>query len=147
MSASEVRLYFLLQKAAHSLKKAADHRLKHAAQITTAQAAVLAVVKSHGTLSQRQLAETLKQRESAMTMMVERLLKAGYIQRARSLTDARAWALSLTPLGFSALEAVEQPFGEINSILDEAFSRSDAIALAAGLQTILRQLDNGIEDA
>lgn len=146
MSAADQRLYFLLQRAAHGLKNAADHRLKNAAKITTAQAAVLAVVKAEGALSQRQLADTLKQRESAMTMMVERLLKAGYISRDRSESDARAWVLSLASTGAAALAAVEEPFNEINGILDEAFSGMDTIAVAEGLQNVLVQLQNDASD-
>lgn len=140
MTASNQRLYFLLQRTAHSLKKEADARLKEAASITAAQAGVLVVLRSKGPLSQRQLADALKQRESAMTRMTERLIKAGYIHRKRSETDARAWILALSDEGRQALEKIEAPFTDINAMIDDAFGREGGAAFAAGLHLLLGSL-------
>ena len=141
MSASKHRLYFLLQRTAHGLKTRADAALSEAGGMTTAQSAVMSIVAKEGPVSQAYLASTLKQRESAMTSMVDRLMKAGYLDRERSPSDGRAWLLKATPYGRDALRAIRGPFQSINAILDESFEEADMNALAAGLTQVLDRLD------
>jgi DNA-binding MarR family transcriptional regulator len=140
MSASKHRLYFLLQRAAHVLKKEADAALSEAGGMTTSQAAVLAILRSEGPSTQRFLADKLQQRESAITTMADRLLKAGYVTRARAPSDGRAWLLTMTDTGHTALDAIRAPFQAINAELDAAFSGEDMTKLAKGLAQIIDQL-------
>ena len=137
MSASKHRLYFLIQRAAHVLKKEADAALSEAGGMTTSQAAVLAILLSEGAVTQRFIANKLQQRESAVTAMADRLLKAGYITRQRSPNDGRAWLLTLTDEGHHALEAIREPFQGINAQLDAAFPDEDMDTLAKGLKHII----------
>ena len=58
MSASKSRLYHRLQLAAHRVQKSADRALLAAAEITTAQAAVLTLV-ARGAITQREVATQL----------------------------------------------------------------------------------------
>ena len=140
MSASKHRVYFLLQRAAHVLKKEADTALSEAGGMTTSQAAVLAILHSEGAVTQRFLAEKLQQRESAITTMADRLLKAGYVTRARSPTDGRAWLLQMTDEGREALKAIQEPFQAINAELDAAFPGEDMDTLAKGLAQLIEQV-------
>ena len=96
MTAASLRLYARLQSAAHLVKKAADRALIDAAGVTTAQAAVLAVVaaaeKSDATgPTQKTVAAALALNESAMTAMVSRLIVLHYLKRERNRDDRRAW--------------------------------------------------------
>lgn len=141
MSASEHRLYFLLQLVAHRLKKRADAKLKESAGLTTAQAAALSIIAKDGPVTQRFVADKLSQRESAVMTMANRLLAAGYIVRERSVADGRAWALSVTPKGSEAISQIKAPFGEINDVLDRNFDANEIKRLAASLQKILAALD------
>ncbi len=134
-------MYFLLQRVAHGLKKKADTALMDAGGMSTAQAAVMAIIAGQEGVSQRYLADKLMQRESAITTMANRLLKAGYITRMRSDTDGRAWVLKSTKEGLAALDAVNEPFASINAILDNAFPPEDVEGIADGLMDILRQLE------
>ena len=143
MSAKHERLYFLLQRAAHLLKKRADARLVEAGGLTTSQAAVMAIVASQGDVSQRYLADTLKQRESAVGAMTERLLNAGYITRNPSQTDGRAWVLRPTTAGREALEAIAGPFAGVNALLDEAFPDADMGRMAESLRFLIDALEAG----
>ncbi|MEP3225828.1 MAG: MarR family winged helix-turn-helix transcriptional regulator [Parasphingorhabdus sp.] len=140
MNASQLKIYFLIQRTAHVLKKRADADLVESGGMSTAQAAVMAIVASENGVSQRHLADKLKQRESAITTMANRLLKAGYISRTRSDTDGRAWILKSTNKGQSALEKVSKSFAEVNAIIDDAFPSDQFEPLAAGLHTILEKL-------
>ncbi|MBL4906164.1 MAG: MarR family transcriptional regulator [Sneathiella sp.] len=120
MSASKHHLYHRLQLAAHVLNKAADKAVLESANITTAQAALLGIVRSGRQVTQKHIASTLSINESAVTAMVNRLLKLGYLQRQRSTTDARAWLVSVSDSGLEALKSMVEPFSEINAILDDA---------------------------
>lgn len=142
VSASRNRIYFLLQRSAHALKKRADAELAASGDMTTAQAAVMVVVSSNGPVSQKHIADTLMQRESAVTTMADRLLKAGYVTRKRSAEDRRAWLLDATPKGREALAAIRKPFQTINAILDHSFRDIDQFALANALKLLLRELND-----
>lgn len=137
MSAKDERIFFLLQMAAHRLKTRADAALVDAGGLTTAQTAMMAIVRAEGPVTQREIATRLKQRESAVGAMTERLLKAGYITRTRSEADGRAWNLAATKKGVKALDAMGAAFAEINAIIDEAFPGRDMTRMAKGLRRLI----------
>ena len=141
MSASKERLYFLIQRAAHVLKKRADAKLKEAGGITTAQGAVITILLKNGPCKQGELASLLMQRESAITTMADRLIKAGYVERYRSEDDGRAWVLQATKEGRRAHDAMRKYFEEINTALDTAFPPKDATRVAEGLKRVLALLN------
>ena len=141
MSASQHRIYFLLQRAAHRLKTEADAALTDAGGLTTAQAAMMGIVAQDGPVTQKHIADTLSQRESAITAMARRLLKAGYISKVRSQSDARAWSLEATPAGFAAIERMRAPFDQINAKLDAAFTQAEMADLANALKQILESFE------
>ncbi len=132
-SAGDVRLYMTLQKAAHTVKKAADQALLEAADLTTAQAAVLAVVHARKHVTQRQIADALGLNESAVTAMVRRLLARGLLVRERSQTDGRAWTLALSNTGENAVAAIRAPFQGINEKIDASLGYDDVRRLASML--------------
>jgi DNA-binding MarR family transcriptional regulator len=141
MSAHRYRLISLLQRTAHRLKTEADAEFLETANITMAQATALELVIQAGPLSQRTLANALSQRESAITAMVERLRKAGYVCRRRSETDRRAWLLQATDKGRDARQRLQEPLRRINAELDAAFAEVDMAAMAEGLEQTLARLE------
>ncbi len=141
MSARNERLFFLLQVAAHRLKTRADATLLETGALTTSQAAMTAIVIAEGKISQRKVADQLKQRESAIGAMAVRLLKAGYITRERSESDRRTWILRPTPEGKRAHDAIGQAFAEINALLEEAFPGDAMEQTADGLRALIARLD------
>ncbi len=141
MSASKNRIYFLLQRAAHRLKTEADGQLVETCGLTTAQAAVMTIVAEDGPVTQKHIALTLSQRESAITAMASRLVKAGFITKTKSTTDSRAFGLSITESGETALSATRKAFGEINAKLDADISSVEMDTLASQLQKILNAFE------
>lgn len=141
MPAQDERFFFLVQIAAHRLKLLADAALLEAGGLTTSQAAVMAIICGEGRISQRLIADRLKQRESAVGAMAERLLKAGYITRQRSATDKRAWVLQPTRAGRRAFEAMGEAFAGVNALLDEAFPGGEIARAAKGLRRLLTLLE------
>ena len=143
MSAAKHRIYFLIQRVAHRLKTEADASLTEACGLTTAQAATLTIIASDGPVTQKYVASALAQRESAMTAMASRLLKAGYIRRTQSKRDARAWELSATKAGSEALSKTRTSFQRINHALDSSFEPDEIERLQEGLSAVLLALEDG----
>jgi len=122
MNASKLRLYYRLQVAAHTVQKAADRVVSAAAQLTTAQAAVLTIVAAGDRVTQRDVAIGLHLNESAVTAMVLRLVKLRLLERTRSQDDPRAWHLSLSKRGRTALAASRAAFATVNGRIESQFS-------------------------
>ena len=141
MPAHDQRLYFLIQLVAHRLKKEADAVMREAAGVSTAQAAALTIIASENGVTQQFIADRLGQRESAVQTMSERLLKAGYITRQRSASDARAWELRVTSKGRTALRKISKPFSNVNRMLDDSLGQKGSDRLARALQSVLDALD------
>ena len=137
MSASSNKIYFMLQRTAHRLKTEADASLLETSGLTTAQAAVMSIVVKDGPTTQRHIADTLSQRESAVTAMTARLVSAGYITKARSMSDARAWQLTATDNGRLALTRVQAAFNKVNATLDKCIASEEMDNLSASLEKIL----------
>lgn len=140
MSAREERLYFRLQRAAHVAKKAADRAVRAEAGITTAQAAVLELVASNPSLSQRRLASLLAQNESAMTTMVTRLAEAGLVARRGDARDGRAYTLDVTARGRKVRSKAARAFRAVNRALDGALDPRGVERLATDLDRIVERL-------
>jgi DNA-binding MarR family transcriptional regulator len=130
---SDERLFFLLQRAAHQLRVAADRRCTAAAGITTAQLGALFVVQDRPGVTQQELAGELGQRESAITAMVARLLEAGLLTRRTHARQYRAMALHLTAAGTQAVARVRpemERFGrEVRGLLGDGAFEEMGMAL------------------
>lgn len=92
--------------------------------------------------TQRRIAEQLKLNESAVTGMIGRLTAAGFVSRAPSATDGRAWMVALTPVGETALERFRGNLDLLNAELTTALGGETEVAqFADKLEAILRVPD------
>src|SRR3989344_3325487 len=136
--AGRERLYHLLQTAAHRLKTRADRDSQGVAGVTAAQAAVMFVIARERATTQRRVAEQLKLNESAVTGMGGRLMEAGFVARAPSPTDGRAWTVTLTPAGEAALDRFRVNLDALNAEITAALGGEAEVArFADGLRAIL----------
>ncbi len=139
--ARRTRLYHKLQLASHRVQKSADLTVREASGLTTAQAAVLSIIATIPNASQRDVAGQLGLNESAVTAMVVRLIRDGFVSRERDKADRRAWVLSLTPQGMERLDAVSTPFAEINHKLEGVLTEEEIRQLTGMLQRISDAFD------
>ena len=136
MSASRLHIYHRLQLAAHRIQKSADRALLGAAEVTAAQAAVLAITASAGELTQRDVARRLGINESAVTAMVSRLMSMGLLERARDDADARAWQLRTTREGEAVLKRSAHSFAKVNARIEAVLDERELEQLARSLKRI-----------
>jgi MarR family transcriptional regulator, organic hydroperoxide resistance regulator len=136
-TAGRERLYHLLQTAAHQLKVRADRAAQSLAGISAAQASVLFVLAREGATSQKTVARQLGLNESAVTGMVGRLTAMGLVRREPSPSDGRAWSITLTAEGETALKQFRTVLDSLNRDLAAALGGdADVARLAADLRAI-----------
>jgi len=109
--------------------------------ITTEQFSVLAAVKSRGgSLRPTDLASILERSVNSMSMLVDRMVKAGLVRRTRDRIDRRVVRVTLTSKGANAIErAIPEGWDFIQKILSP-LSYKDKQALASMLETVKCEL-------
>lgn len=132
------RIYHKLQIASHRIQKSSDRAILSDAPLTTAQTAVLGLVERAGEVSQKSIADQLGLHESAVTTMVSRLGKLGFIDRRRDDNDRRVWLLSVTDAGKRAREAAGPAFARINKRIESELSSEEIAHLADMLHRLNR---------
>jgi len=136
MAASDQRVLHLLQLAAHRVRTDVDRDGIAVAGVTMAQAGALFAIHAKPGATQREIAQALRQRESAVTGMIARLLEGKLVERKSSAADDRAWSLFLTPKGAKALLELRKVLNRINARLTDALGEEGVQQLADSLRTI-----------
>jgi DNA-binding MarR family transcriptional regulator len=105
--------------------------------ITTEQFGVLAAIKSRGgSLRPTDLASILERSTNSVSMLVDRMVKAGQVRRTRDRIDRRVVRVTLTSKGMNAIErAIPEGWDFIQKTLSP-LSYKDKHALAGMLETV-----------
>jgi DNA-binding MarR family transcriptional regulator len=134
-----LRLWLLLPRVGDALNLCQDLVFSKYG-ITTEQWRVLACIKSRGPLRPVEIASLLERAPNSMSMLVDRMVKAGLVRRTRDRKDRRAVFVSMTDKGKEAVEpAVPAGWDFINRLLSP-LSHDDQLALADMLETIKCEL-------
>ncbi len=78
-----------------------------AKELTLPQLSTLGVIRDHGTLSVKELAEATQVSPPSASCMVDRLVDIGVVRREPSTVDRREVRITLAPEGEAALNAME----------------------------------------
>jgi DNA-binding MarR family transcriptional regulator len=134
-----LRVWFLLSRVGDALGLCLDLVFsKHG--ISNEQTRVLACIKSGGPMRPVDMARLLERAPNSMSMLVDRMVKAGLVRRTRDRKDRRAVFVSLTNKGNEAVEpAIPAAWEFINRFLS-AVSYDDQRALADTLETLKCEL-------
>lgn len=81
--------------------------------ITKPQLYLLYVIQRHERCRLSKLAEIIEVKPSAITVMIDRLEKAGYVKRAHDPLDRRSILVELTPKGRTILEETMKKRNEV----------------------------------
>jgi DNA-binding MarR family transcriptional regulator len=87
------------------------------ADLTPRQYAILASVQQNPDISQTGLVEQTGVDRSTLADIVRRLVKKGLLQRKRTRSDARMYAVRLTAKGQSALSSIKPAAGRVDQRL------------------------------
>jgi DNA-binding MarR family transcriptional regulator len=110
--------------------------------LTTEQFSVLAAVKSRGgSLKPSELAQILARSPNSVSMLVDRMVKAGLVRRTRDRSDRRVVNVSLTGRGEKALGPAAPAGWEFIQKILLPLSYKDKQALVGTLEKIKCEVD------
>jgi DNA-binding MarR family transcriptional regulator len=131
-----LRVWLLLHRVRDVLALCEDSILGEYG-ITTEQFGVLAAVRSRGgSLRPTDLASILERSPNSISMLVDRMVKAGLVKRTRDRTDRRVVNVTLTDKGKKAVEPATPASWEFIQKLLSPLSDKDKHALASLLETV-----------
>jgi MarR family 2-MHQ and catechol resistance regulon transcriptional repressor len=134
-----MRLWLLLRRVGDALNVCQDSVFSKYG-LTTEQFGVLASIKSRGPLRPSELALILERSPNSMSMLVDRMVKAGLVRRTRDRKDRRVVTVSFTSKGEKAVEpGIPAGWEFIHKILSP-LSYDDQRALASMLETVKCEL-------
>ena len=135
-----LRLWLLLHRVRDILALCEDSIFAEYG-LTTEQFAVLAAVKSRGgSLRPTDLASILERSPNSMSMLVDRMVKAGIVRRIRDRRDRRTVHVSLTAKGENALKPATPMGWEFIQKILSPISDKDKHTLANLLETVKCEL-------
>ncbi len=112
----------------------------HGAELTPRQFAVLKVLQRLETASQTEIVNETGIDRSTLADIVKRLVSRGLIARRRSKSDARAYAVRLTPTGREALKSAEPASDRVESRLLEILPQARRDAFIDSLAMLVQAL-------
>jgi DNA-binding MarR family transcriptional regulator len=136
-----LRLWLLLPRVGDALNLCQDLVFGKYG-ITTEQWRVLACVKSRGPLRPVDIASLLERAPNSMSMLVDRMVKAGLVRRTRDRKDRRAVFVHLTDKGKEVIEPATPAGWEFMNRLLSALSYDEQDALASTLETLKCELNS-----
>jgi MarR family transcriptional regulator for hemolysin len=136
----EERFSLALHTTARAWRLALDRRLKDLGMGQASWMAIAAVAKSQP-LSQTELARLLGVEDPTMVAMIDRLVKAGHLQRSPSDKDRRVKLVTLTPAGQDIYTRVKK---EADAFRRELLGDADPATLAI-VTGFLEQLQTAVE--
>lgn len=123
---------FLVTDVTRMMRKHFDRRAVRF-NLTRAQWRALKRLHYQEGLRQAELAEHLEMEPIAVGRVIDRLEKAGYVERRADPTDRRAWRLFVTPQAHDVIADMEQ-------ISNELFRQSQRGIAAAEMKTMINVL-------
>lgn len=136
---TELKLWLLLPRVGEALCLCFDLIFSKYG-VTNEQTRLLSLVTARGPLRVSDLASFLERSPNSVSMLVDRMVKAGLVRRTRDKKDRRAVFVSLTDKGSEAVEpTIPAAWEFVNKVLS-VLSYDDQRALADSLETLKCEL-------
>jgi DNA-binding MarR family transcriptional regulator len=134
-----LRLWLLLRRVGDALGLCQDPVYSKYG-LTSEQSAVLAAIKSRGPLRPVDPASILERSPNTMSMLVDRMVKAGLVRRTRDRKDRRAVFVTMTDKGREAIDPAVPAGWEFVHKMLSPLSYDEQRALADMLETVKCEL-------
>jgi len=139
-----LRLWLLLRRVGDKLAICQDS-IYGKYGLTSEKFGLLAAIKSRGPLRPSDLASLLERSPNSMSMLVDRMVKAGLVRRTRDRKDRRVVSVSLTEKGKAAVEpAIPAGWEFIHAILS-TLEDNEQRDLANLLERVKCELDSYLD--
>lgn len=131
------RLIFLLSTAQQAVKRHANKILAaEGVRITVAQSGILFLLKQQDRRMISEVGRILGIENSAMTGLVDRLEKSGFVTRVIDPADRRALLICATPSGLDEVERAKPIIRRVNEAIKTGFSEHEIDVLKRVLADI-----------
>ena len=128
------RLFFLITKTENAMNVYIKQQfLKAGLKVTPAQLAILFLLKGKNRQTMTELSQSLETDNSAVTRSVDRLERAGLVERNSSASDRRECHITITEDGVAETERVKKVIASINKKIESEFSSKELDAFKATL--------------
>ena len=132
------RLIFLLLTAQQALKNHTNRSLAaEGVRITVAQSGILFLLKRQDRRMISELGRILGIENSAMTGLVDRLEKSGFVKRVADPADRRALLICVTPEGLEEVEKAKPIIRGVNDSIKADFPKHEIDGFKSVLNGIL----------
>lgn len=137
---SDDRLIFLLSTAQQTLKNYVNKALAaEGVRITVAQSGVLFLLKQRDRRMISELGRVLGIENSAMTGLIDRLEKSGFVTRVTDPADRRALLICVTPAGLEEVEMAKPIIRKVNGAIKAGFHEREIDGFKNVLSGILKR--------
>jgi DNA-binding MarR family transcriptional regulator len=140
---------FLITDVTRLMRKHFDRRAVRF-QMTRAQWRALKRLHYSEGLTQNELAEFLEMEPIAVGRVIDRLQKAGFVERRADPADRRCWRLHLLPKAHAVIDDMEQISQELFRQAQRGISAADMktmIGVLGRMKSNLNALDDAAESA
>lgn len=138
------RLIFLLFRAQHKLQNQLRTQLAAAGvRITVAQSGILFLLEGRDLQTMTELSQALSTDNSAITGLVDRLEKSGFVERTPAPNDRRAYVIHITAEGLEELDKARGVIRRVNEEIKERFTEEEIRAFKKVLDGVYQRLGNG----
>lgn len=122
-----------------------DGRQRHCRGGFRGRGRLLALLREHEGISQRELADRLGIRAPSASELIERLAADGLVEKRLNAADRRVWQVFLTEKGVRLADVVGRNRREEADALLAAFSPDERVQLAVLLEKLAVSLASGLE--
>ena len=139
---------YLMQDITRHMRKHFDRRAT-ALELTRAQWRALKTIRKQEGLSQTELADALDMEPIPVGRVIDRLQKAGYVERRADPADRRRWCLYLTPKAQAVIAEMEVIAGGLRDEVLQNIKRADfdtLLRVLAQLKQNLVALDGATDE-
>lgn len=145
MTPAPPRLMFLLSAAHRRAQRWVEARMAQTGGLTSAQSGVLFYLgRADGALI-GEVAEALDAAPSAMTGLIDRMARAGLVERRADPADGRAQRVYMTEQGRAAREVAKDGLAAINARLTEGFTEAEIDTVARWLTSLQTRFPQGAD--
>jgi MarR family 2-MHQ and catechol resistance regulon transcriptional repressor len=134
-----LRLWLLLRRVGDALNLCLD-QVYSKYGVTTEQSGVLAAIKSRGPLRVTDMASIVERSPNSVSMIVDRMVKAGLVRRTRDRKDRRVVFVDMTDKGREAVDPVVPAGWKFIHKIVSPLSHEEQRSLATMLETIRCEL-------
>jgi DNA-binding MarR family transcriptional regulator len=137
------RLVFLLNVAHRRVQRYVEAKMAAKGGLTAAQSGALFVLGQKDGALIGEAAEALDLAPSAMTGLVDRMVRAELVERRPDPKDGRAFRLHLTPHGETAREEAKAGVEGLNTHLTEGFTDDEIAVVSRWLISLQSKFPKG----